>query len=895
MRPFLHRPFRTIFAGIAALLAALLAPALHARTAWVPNDDDALLLDLRLGRLRLGDGVRGYQTPSGVCVDFADVILALDLPIRLDKKAGRASGWALEERNIISVDRTQNSVRIGTQVRELSEDAIRDVPEGWCVAAPTLSAWLGIDLAPDLPNALLLVSAKTRLPVELAAERRARAAAIRPARSFDLKTLPQADSPFRLWRTPSVDAVVTMAALNDKRAGSRIDASYELYASGEIGRASFDARLSSDRRGVPASLRVRAYRTAPDGGLLGPLDATHFAMGDVVSISSPLVAQSAVGRGVVTTNRPIDRPDSFDRTSFRGELPSGWDAEIYRNGQLLGFANDRADGRYEFADVPMLYGQNRFEIVLYGPQGQIRREEKLIAVGLDSIPPRQTWYWAGVNQAATDLVTLKGYGNLRNRGWRGSFGLERGLDARTSIGTQWHSIVIDGARYSYGEALVRRSIGAALMEFSGSVERRGGYAVRAQMLGQFGRSFITAESIIAHRYRSDRLETGVTGQHILGIDHSLHIWRTILPIHAEARYLTRANGVDSIEGSARISANVRGFSLTGQLDYRDDRSRTGPDLPGRLEAGLLANARIGRVRLRGEARFRVSPDSRFENATLVAEWATGERADWRAELGYDGSNDRARMGFGYSRRFDRFALTASAEAASDGSVAAGLNFAFSLGPDPRSRGIRVTAVKLASAGQVLARVYRDSNGDGVRQDKEPLEKEIRLAAGQIPVERLTDSEGRAVIDGLQPFRPVLIGIDAGTLPDPMVQPASAGVVVTPRPGVMTTIDLPLVGAGEVHGTLVRNGGGQLEGVDLELIDAEGRVARATRSEFDGYFLFEGVPYGRYTVRIAQISADAAKLSANFGMVVVVGEARPSVGLGIVAVNPAPTRHASATP
>ena len=49
----------------------------------------------------------------------------------------------------------------------------------------------------------------------------------------------------------------------------------------------------------------------------------------------------------------------------------GWDAELYRNGQLLAFAENRADGRYEFIDVPLLYGQNRFEVVLYGPQGQI--------------------------------------------------------------------------------------------------------------------------------------------------------------------------------------------------------------------------------------------------------------------------------------------------------------------------------------------------------------------------------------------------------------------------------------------------------------------------------------------------------------------------------------------
>ena len=40
----------------------------------------------------------------------------------------------------------------------------------------------------------------------------------------------------------------------------------------------------------------------------------------------------------MVTNRPLDQPSAFDRTSFKGDLPSGWDAEIYRNGELLGFA-----------------------------------------------------------------------------------------------------------------------------------------------------------------------------------------------------------------------------------------------------------------------------------------------------------------------------------------------------------------------------------------------------------------------------------------------------------------------------------------------------------------------------------------------------------------------------
>src|SRR5690606_5630731 len=185
--------------------------------------------------------------------------------------------------------------------------------------------------------------------------------------------------------------------------------------------------LSSDNGGVPDSLRMRLYRTDPQGRLLGPLKATHYAVGDVSLLSTGIVASSAPGRGAVLTNRPIERPDAFDKTTFRGDLPAGWDAELYRNGQLLAFTNPNGDGRYEFIDVPLQYGANRFEIVLYGPQGQIRREIKQVQVGMDSIPPQQSWYWAGVAQENADLIEFGGRrtGAFR-RGGRGPAGAERG-------------------------------------------------------------------------------------------------------------------------------------------------------------------------------------------------------------------------------------------------------------------------------------------------------------------------------------------------------------------------------------------------------------------------------------------------------------------------------------
>lgn len=106
-----------------------LAPAVPSKAGWRPDPDDALLFEVRLGKYRMGEGVRGYATPHGVCVDFADTILALDLAIRLDKQSRRATGWAFDEQQTILVDRVSAREQIKHTAREVAPDDILTHPK----------------------------------------------------------------------------------------------------------------------------------------------------------------------------------------------------------------------------------------------------------------------------------------------------------------------------------------------------------------------------------------------------------------------------------------------------------------------------------------------------------------------------------------------------------------------------------------------------------------------------------------------------------------------------------------------------------------------------------------------------------------------------------------------
>ena len=874
---------RKALTALAVAAGIMTIPVASAYAApWQPNEDDALLFDVRVGQWRVGDGVRGYQTDSGVCVDLADIIIAFDLPVRLDKKSRRATGWLFEENRTFTLDREASIVQIVNKDYAVTAADIRDVPEGWCVDSATLARWLNVEIKTDLSNALLIIKADRKLPFELAEERKARAGKFKPITQFDLKSLPQAKDPYKFFRTPSIDVVASTGISRDKRAGNRFDARYEIYASGEIAGASFDARLSSNDRGIPESLRLRGYKTDPDGGLLGPLDATHFALGDVSTNSTPLGIQSTAGRGGFVTNRPLNRQANFDRTTFRGELPDGWDAELFRNDQLIGYVQSRGDGRYEFLDVALLYGQNRFEVILYGPQGQIRRDVKMIPVGLDSIPPRETYYWAAVQDAGRDLINLGGTETSEYLGLRGGFGLERGIDARTSVAGSWFTSMLRGRRQNYLEASVRRAIGPTLVELAAAGDLSGGYAVRGQILAQVGETLMSGETAwLMGGFQSERYDRDLRRRNSLSIDHSFKIGRQHLPIRAEIRHSQRNDGGSRLEVEGRLSFNIKQITANAELEWTADHSRFGIDPPSRLDASLRLSGRVGGLRLRGEAQFGLTGASGFRESKITGEWRAGERSDWRVEAGYSAGDKRGRLALGHTRRFSKFALTGQIEAASDGSVAANVALAFSIGPNPHNGGIRVASDKLASSGQAFAIVYQDENADGIRQAREQVQKAVELTAGLTARGLPTDERGRTVIDGLQPYEPILIGIDASSLPDPFVQPATSGVVVIPRPGVPVMIELPLVSAGEISGNLQREGGKTLNGVDIELLDTSGRVVKTTRSEYDGFFLFEFVPYGSYKMRVGALTANVVGVEQALPGLAELGKAKGVVDLGIV--------------
>lgn len=845
---------------------------------WIPDPEEQFLLDLQIRDRLLGDGVRAYDTPSGPCIVFGDFLTALDVPMKIDLEAQRASGWAFNEDNRIDIDRANASVTINSNREALAINTIQEVPEGWCVESAALERWFGLNVRPNLSGSLLLLESEAKLPIELAAERRSRAERLGNRTQLDMASLPQVKLPYEMWRMPALDIVVAAGVTYSDAGGMRFDRNSAVYASGELAKMSFDARLLTGTQRQEGTFRFRAYRSDADGGLLGFMNATHFEIGDLDTGATGVSNVAGGGRGAMVSNRPLRRLARFDEVSFEGELPAGWDAELYRNGQLLAFASPNAQGRYAFNDIELQYGRNEVEIILYGPQGQVRRRVEEVLVGDQQIPPGETWYFASVSQPERDLFDFNRRDGPTTNSVKAqaTLAVDHGLDQKTSVGFLAQSLLLEDETLTYAEGAVRRTFGKALVEATVAVNSDGGQRYQARAIGELGSVDLGAYATINNGFRTSALEERIAQDYGVSIFAPLKIGRERIPISGQAGWRRYEDGTTALQAAARLNMAVDRFNLAAELDW-EKRSFAGPAPPTEsLNARFAGSGRVGDVRLQGDVELALAGTG-VNRAGISAYYSQNEYVAWDGGLVWEPDNGRVRARVAHIRNLDIASIAVTAEAATDGSVAAGFNLAFSLDA-PR---FQPTRTPLARTGTVQATVYRDDNDNGRRDGGEPLIEGAMLTTGHTGQGDPSDTQGLVRMAGLRTHSPVAIGVDTSGLNDPTLVARTALRVVTPRPGVAAEIEIGLVGSGEVEGMLLDGSGNPLEGVELLLVAEDGQVAGRTRSEFDGYFLVEQLAYGDYRLILAEASAAALGLPRDLGKRFTLDPDKPYLRLGTI--------------
>ncbi len=278
-------------AAVAALPAAQPRARLADTSPRMPGDpapaftiDDELILQVQTPRGELADTITAYGTRSAVYLPLGAMTRFLDLAISVSDAGHYASGWFLDEKQTMSIN-----LRLGTLTvngRELSlfrSDAAAFEGELY-LRADRYSDLFPLVLTVDLSAQTVTVKTLVPFPFEARMARDEERARLAGAAGREARRWPREETPWRALSFPMADA--ELRGVSDSTYGTRAEG--DLRIAGDFAFMTARAFASASSRDGLTGARIELGRRDPDGGLLGPLGATEFQLGDVTTTALPL-------------------------------------------------------------------------------------------------------------------------------------------------------------------------------------------------------------------------------------------------------------------------------------------------------------------------------------------------------------------------------------------------------------------------------------------------------------------------------------------------------------------------------------------------------------------------------------------------------------------------------
>jgi len=805
------------------------------------SEEELLILEVRLDQDRLTDSFPAYPTSGGLLVPLGELARLLGLGIEVDVTAGTASGFVISESRRFELNARSRTVLVaGTEYRfgptdvEIHQDDIY-------VDTRVLREWLPLNFTIDLFSSQLKVQPREPLPMQLRKKREEMIRKSLASLGYVGEKYPRSDVPYKLFDGPFIDQSLRFATIPADD-GRKNNLQYATYVSGDLLYHQFDAFVSGrDGQGETDS-RATLSRRDPEPRLLGPLRAREYAVGEVLSPGSKLILLPTTGPGVLLSNFPLQLQTQFDRHTFQGDLPPGWEVELYQNNALIAFQQARADGRYLFENVPLLFGQNVFRLIFYGPQGQKREEVHRFNVGDSLAPPGTLYYRAVSDEPETGFE-------------RTLIEADYGITKQFSIHGLAADANLEDGRHRYAQVSGNGYWNALFGRLDVAKDLEGGEAARAAMQTRIGPLNVSFDHTELRDFRSETfrpLYGQIARRTTLRLDAIIPVATlTHVPLTVEVERDELEQGGAVYRVLNRLSAQYRRSFLTHQLSgvIFDDTSQSTASV---VTGSVLISRQLRYAGVRGEVSYDIEPNLELNAVALTSETFAIPGYVFQAGLTRTIDARRTNVFIGANKREGRFALGAEAGYSDPGGASFGLNLFVGLHRDSRTNRWSAGARGAAGIGAASIQVFLDRNANG-RFDigDQPL-KDVGFFINRASSRELTDENGVALLTTLSAYQNTEISLSSATIEEPNWVPARKGISFVPRPGKPARFDFPVIVTGDLTGTVfIRRRGKTSEagGVRLELIGADGKVVRTTTTAYDGFFELTLVPPGPYRIRI----------------------------------------------
>lgn len=821
------------------------------------SPDNLMILDARYKNILLSSGMTAYGDNDRVLIPLGEITRVIDFNIQVNAESETAKGWFISENRNFSLDLSKGEAVIDGKRLKIPEGTAGSANGEIYVDAQVLGEWFPVDFNYEFYTQSLKVVPREDLPFQERAERENRRGQLVGA-DGNGAVLPRKKSRYNLLETPVVDISLQGSHESGKKRDNGFSGEYSVLARGDVGKMTADIFFAGDDKDSLKNSRITLERGDPDGNLLGPMKATHVAVGDVQVPSFPIISSGQNEIGGTIGNQALSRTRDFDTTRFEGDLPPGWDVEIYRNANLVGSQRVGSDGRYDFKEVDLFYGKNNFELIFYGPQGQKRTQTKSINVGSEMLRKGEGEYHLSVTTQNSTLVDPNPeFETLDQDSLRMVGQYEYGVNKQLSLGGGVQSQQVNGKRREYLNTGVKSALGGVFASADYVHDTQGGNA--AQLFFQTGTKTKAGpvDFRLSQQFYNNFIAENISDADPLKARTNISFSGVLengekfpdIPYTLSYRGSQKEQSTDNLL-SLNLGANMGNTYLNNRLQWNDSPAWE----ESKLEGQLRATGNFKNLRVRSALNYELAPKLELEGLELSTQF--NPMKDLSTELLFKAEledQDKVTGGVRFNWKNGDYILSPQVSYGSDGEFIASLAVSTSIGREPRSKKMYMTSEKSADSGRVSARVFYDRNNNTVF-DKGDLPIEgAKVNAPQVQKQAQTDKDGVALLTGLKKYTPTDIVVEKNSLEDPFWEPSQQGNSVVPRPGHAELVEIPVIATSEIEGVvrLAKEDGDKvpLPNTRLQLVDESGGVADETRSEYDGFYLFMKVPPGRYSVRL----------------------------------------------
>lgn len=837
------------------------------------DPDTLLLFSATLQNLTLSEGLGAYGNPEDPLLPAGELTRLLEADIDVLPGEGRIVGRLGQARRPVLMDLNGGILRAGGREQPLAPGDAAITPTEIYVRASVLGVLLDTRLEVASDELALRLHPREKFPVQARLERAGARPGAGPT-AFQDETL-RIEQPYAAFTPPGID-VVLEAGVGQGRRDSTFR--YDLRLAGDLLWSNAQAYLASDEDGRATSARLLLQRRSAEGAMLGPLHAREINLGDVYAPAMSMGPRTIAGRGFAVSTAPIEQASVFNSIDLRGELPPGFDVELYVNDVLRASTNQAINGRYEFLDLPLSPGLNVVRVVTYGPRGERIEEVQVINVGAALLRRGEAQLAFGVVDQNQPLFRLRDSGVpvigdprlFAGDGLRAVATLNYGLTDLVSLAAGAARVPQPaGGGLGVFSLGARTSLFGLATQIDSGWDSGGGRGASLGAAGQFG----DVAAVLRHaEYRGGFVDENNLGidarfqlrrRSELTLDSSVDLRGRIIPVSLRAIRNTYAGGSYDFLAATRASTGLGQVLLSTGLEYERRALRpaaTSETLKGYVSASTFRNYRW---QIRTSFDYDILPDFKARFFSLVVDRRLSDAWALRFGLGQplDRANDwNVTVSSIYGASFGDLALTGEYDnTRSDWRVAA--QWSFGLGYDPDRGRYEVLRPGPGTGGSVLFNAFLDENGDGVRQSGEAATANVGLNGG-LAREAVTGADGRAMVTGLGAGPSAYMDVNLERLENAAVSTPPTRLHLRPRPGSVTRVDFPLqpTGGVMVKVELLRDDGQRvgLASVRLQLVREGGRAVDGV-TEFDGSAMFDSVPKGAWRLRLDPLQAEKLRM------------------------------------